>query len=305
MTILHITLEQIEQMFDNQYNQLRLENNAGLDPDALRNAKRQVLMYWHKLQDIVARKVTATEVQLSSLGERTTEDETGIPFVIHGVVDVVQTGDEVILYDIKTYSRENIEKNADTREYFTNQLNVYAYIWQKLYNQKVSKTCIIATELPEDLLALPTNADWQNDPAYIDWDPIVEVPFDQTKMEATLGKFRSVVKDINERKFIPLDSGIIRSQWQQRGVQMVCRKCDARFSCDAYREFANDPKSPVRKALAVYLDSPPTQAARKMPTKKVSVFQYVVDELDYDNGRDENEIEDGLQAATIYLDDNA
>jgi hypothetical protein len=42
-----------------------------------------------------------------------------------------------------------------------------------------------------------------------------------------------------------------------------------------------------------------------MPTKKVSVFQYVVDELDYDNGRDENEIEDGLQAAAIYLDDNA
>jgi hypothetical protein len=291
-------------MFEAQYNQLRLENNAGLDPDALRDAKRQVLMYWHKLQDVVARKVTATEVQLSSLGELTAEKD-GIPFVIHGVVDVVQTGDEVILYDIKTYSRDDITKNQKTREYFTNQLNVYAYIWQKLYRQKVAKTCIIATELPEDLLELPADVDWQTHPAYLDWDPIIEVPFSQTTMEETLQKFRTVVQRINEHEFAPLTTTEIQQQWSAIGVQKICRKCDARFSCDAYREFADNPKSPVRKALAVFLDSPPTQAKKRMPSKQVGVFRFTEDTLEIDTGRDENETESAMQAATIHLDNES
>jgi hypothetical protein len=300
MNILSLTIEQIEQMFENQYNQLRLENNAGLDTNALRDAKRQVIMYWHKLQDTVARKVTATEVQLSSLGERTA-GEHGIPFVIHGVVDVVQTGDEVILYDIKTFSRDAIEKNAKTREYFTNQLNVYAYIWQKLYHQKVSKTCIIATDLPDELLELPADVDWQTHPAYLNWDPIIEVPFSQSMMEETLQKFRSVVQSINEHMFAPLSTTEITTQWSTLGVQKICRKCDAKFSCDAYRAFGKDPQSAVRKALAVYLDPPPTRTQR-MVGKAVGIFRYVEDTFEYDNGRDEHETEAAMQAASIYFD---
>ena len=52
------------------------------------------------------------------------------------MVDIVREHDRTTMYDIKTHDPEFIEANKD---FYQQQLNVYAYIWQNLRAQGLMK----------------------------------------------------------------------------------------------------------------------------------------------------------------------
>ena len=83
---LHLDEDQIHQYFEDVYESLQAEHGFGLDPDTLDDAKRHVLLYWRKLRDRIANRVTETEVPLTLMNQRTPGNRL---FSIHGVIDVV------------------------------------------------------------------------------------------------------------------------------------------------------------------------------------------------------------------------
>jgi hypothetical protein len=247
----NLTLQDIDQLFEDTYESIRAENSGGLDPDALRAAKRQVLLYWEKLGAEVASKVTETEVPLSLMGQKTPKNN--IPYSIYGIVDVVKEGEQVTLYDIKSHS--TMTQIHDDKEKYSPQLNIYAYVWKKLRNVMVSRTCIIATEPPASLTQIRDLEELVNHPDFLDWDPIVDIEFDETRMVDTIDEFGEVVDDIENRHFEPMSSALIVESGVKNDGQVYCRKCDARFSCDAYKEYAQQKSGVTARSVQFYMDS--------------------------------------------------
>ena len=73
------------------------------------------------------------------------------------------------------------------------------------------------------------------------WNPLIQIPFSQEKVEDTITKFACVVDSIESREFKPPSLQKLQDRirgTKQKFATRVCRNCDARFSCDAYREYA-------------------------------------------------------------------
>ena len=245
-----LTVNEIDQLFEDTYESIRAENSGGLDPDALKEAKRQVLLYWEKLGEEVASKVTETEVPLSLMGQKTPVHE--IPYSIYGIVDVVKEGDLVTLYDIKSHPTSQIMEH---KERYAPQLNIYAYIWKKLRNVNVSRTCIIATEPPDSLKLIRDMDELINHPDFLDWDPIIDIEFDELHMVNTINEFGGVVESIENRVFAPMTVIEIQDTGIKNDGQIYCRKCDARFSCDTFIEYAEGKGGRTARSVQFYFDS--------------------------------------------------
>ena len=103
-------------------------------------------------------------------------------------------------------------------------------------------TAIIATQFPRTLKrAIDSDDEVKLAREMEKWDPMIPIPFSQEKVEDTIHKFACVVDKIEERAFRPPALEQLQERikgTKQRFATRICRNCDARYSCDAYREYA-------------------------------------------------------------------
>jgi len=228
--------DELQKMFEINYESLKLQGGHYLTPEVREAAWNQVLFYYKKLKRQVAEKVTKTEVKLT-LPEQ--ETPAGRRFTIEGVVDIVTENDETWMYDVKTHEADYIWKN---KEMYEQQLNVYAYIWEKLRSNKLDHTAIISTVLPSGLRnalrdrpGIPEKIKAETEK----WEPVIPLDFSHEKIKETIREFGAVVDNIQGREFKPvpvntLDSAVGGSA---KFASRYCVNCDGRFSCSSYRKY--------------------------------------------------------------------
>jgi hypothetical protein len=227
--------DRIKEIFEQNYEMLKLEGGHALTQDVLQAAFQQVIYYYRKMRSI-AEKVTDTEVKLT-LPDQITPN--GIRFTIEGIVDIVREEDEVWMYDIKTHDPDYIAGNKD---YYEKQLNVYAYIYEKLRGNQLNHTAIISTAFPSSMkMAIASGDTKRIEQELLKWNPLIEIPYDQNKVKKTIQDFATVVDKIETCCFEPPDLDKIKVKVGGTNTifaTRVCRNCDARFSCETYREYA-------------------------------------------------------------------
>lgn len=229
-----INEQQLREMFDQNFERLRLENGHSLAPDIREAAWEQVLGYWLKLHHI-AETVTDTEVKLNLPNQKTTKKRI---FCIEGVVDIVRENEKVTMYDLKTHDLEFVQENIAL---YRDQLNVYAYIWQTLRGERLDETAVIATPLPEAVsAAIRSGKADQIEATLATWNPVVSIDFDARNVKQTIVAFAKVVDQIEDHEFHPPPASDLAKREGRRGAfaTRVCRNCDVRFSCSSYREYA-------------------------------------------------------------------
>ncbi|SRR5258706_8636568 len=255
--------EFIRRVFEQNYEELRLDSGHAITPDVKQTALNQVLLYWRMLNDI-AQNVTDTEVRLSLPSQETPR---GRDYTIEGVVDILRNNDRTVMYDIKTHNAEYVRANI---ELYEQQLNVYAYIWQELRKQSLDAMAIIATDYPEPVRYALANENKEGLAYAINqWHPVVDIDFDPKRVDQTIAEFGQVVDDIEDGRFTPptLDrlKEIMPGTRNIRFATHVCRNCDARFSCKVYREYAwLGNRSMADRSISYYFDetsSDPEQEA--------------------------------------------
>jgi len=242
---------EIYRMFEQNYQLMRLEGGHALSADVKSAALHQVLFYWRKMRE-VAENVTDTEVKLS-LPEQVTPQ--GRKYGIEGVVDIIRENEKTVMYDIKTHDADYVR--ANTAEY-EKQLNVYAYIWQGLRGQQLAQTAIIATSYPNSIRdAIASNDERRLTKELENWNPLIDISFNQGSVDQTIQEFGEIVDAIESRQFTPPSVEKLKSLLPGKkhtfAVQ-VCRNCDARFSCSAYRNYVRFSASKADSLLKRYLN---------------------------------------------------
>ena len=244
--------EKIRELFEQNYQLLRLEGGHALTEDIKEQALEQVLLYWHKLKDI-ALKVTDAEVRLSLPNQTTPQGRT---FSIEGVVDIVREGDVTHMYDVKTHDMDYIKENI---ELYEEQLNVYAYVWQELRKNMLDLTAVISTSLPKNVkTALRSGDDTQIQRAITAWEPVIPIKLDHDKVKHTIKEFGATVDCIEDGKFHPPSPADLLKKvagTKQTFATNVCRNCDGRFSCAAYREYARGSTKGKAREFVKYFES--------------------------------------------------
>lgn len=227
--------EWIEEQYNINYERLRLEGGHALSPEVKRQGLWQIILYFRKMREI-AETVTETEVKLT-LPEQISPK--GNRFTIEGVVDIIREKNTTTMYDIKTHDADYVNAN---KEDYIDQLNVYTHIWQNLRNERLDGTAVIATQFPRAIKkALDADDDVRMQKEMGKWNPVIQIPFSQEKVEDTINKFACVVDSIESREFKPPSLQKLQDRirgTKQKFATRVCKNCDARFSCDSYREYA-------------------------------------------------------------------
>lgn len=252
----------IERHFEENFQRIKFESGHGLAPEVKEAAKRQVLLYWLRLKE-VAESITDTEVRLNLAGQQTPR---GRKFNIEGVVDIVREKGRTVMYDLKTHDPEYIEKNKSEYE---RQLNVYAHIWQKLRQQELDETAVIATRFPESL-----NVAWENrarTPAVFSeelqkWNPIIQFPFNTQHVEDVIREFARAVDAIEDGVYSPPQTKRLREVevGKDTFATRVCRNCDMRFSCTSYRQYLKTSRSRDLPRFREIYDDTGTQEDRNL-----------------------------------------
>lgn len=259
MTELEIEQE-IHRLFEENYELMRLDGSHALSADVKQAALLQVLFYWKKMRE-VAENVTDTEVKLN-LPEKLTPQ--GRKYGIEGIVDIIRENNRTVMYDIKTHDADYVR--ANTAEY-EKQLNVYAHIWQNLRKQELDQTAIIATSFPVGLREAVRSDDQRRIEKELgNWEPLIDIPFNQESVEKTIAEFGEVVDAIESRQFEPPSVERLKSLLPGKrntfAVQ-VCRNCDARFSCSAYRNYVQASASQADTLLRRFLSDFGSDAERE------------------------------------------
>lgn len=240
---------QIRDFFEQNYEMLRLEGGHALSPEFKAAALEQVLMYWQRLRD-VAEKVTDTEVLLNLPKLLTPK---GREFGIDGVVDIVRENDRTVMYDVKTHEADDVRRNLPEYE---KQLNVYAFIWQRLRQQELDETAVISTAFPESLkIALRSGDAGRLQQELGKWEPLIAIPFNADHVDDTIREFGQIVDAIENGDFAPPSLRKLRDK--PHGMKIifavqVCRNCDARFSCSAYRAYAQSSRGNQESSFRQY-----------------------------------------------------
>lgn len=243
----------IRERFEENFQQLVLESGHTLTADVKQTALQQVLLYWRKLSDI-ANRVTDTEVHLTLPNQTTPQDR---QYTIEGVVDIVREDERVVMYDIKTHDADYVRANLG---FYSQQLNVYAHIWKELRHQPLDEMAVIATDFPEYVRGALNQPDERILQAALEnWDPMVPIDFDPALIDLTLYRFGEVVDQIENGRFAPppldvLQSSIAGVLTHERFGTRICRQCDARFSCDSYRQYARGGRRTAEGVMAYFTD---------------------------------------------------
>lgn len=239
----------IKESFEANFDRIQEETGTGLAPDIKARALQQVIFYWRKLQKI-ATTVSETEVRLNLPRQRS---PAGREYGIEGVVDIVQEDDQTTMYDIKTHDTGYVHTH---REDYSQQLNIYAHIWQILREQPLNQTAVIATSLPERLkeaLAVYDEATTAHELER--WEPVIEIPFMPQAVNAAVSDFGIVVDDIEDGLFAPPRVSRLRERTTDTGATFaknICRNCDARYSCRAYRQYIKTARGRKEFAFKAY-----------------------------------------------------
>ena len=227
--------ELIRHAFERNYERRRMEGGQPLSENSKQAALQQVLFYWRKLRDL-AQKVTVTEVKLNLPAQRT---PSGRKYNIEGVVDVVHEDGQTTIYDIKTNDPEYVRANSN---FYEMQLNVYAYIWQNLQGQSLEKTAVITTALPEVLREALEEGDEEAIASEIEqWQPVIDIPFNQEQVEEAIRNFGEVVDAIEDKQFAPAPVEKLKSRIHGTNIlwaDRICGNCDARYSCSSHRSYS-------------------------------------------------------------------
>jgi len=245
----------IRQTFEENFEQLRLESGHAITAQVKEAALNQVLLYWRKLRDI-AERVTDTEVQLSLPGQETPK---GREFTIEGVVDIIREDNRVIMYDIKAHDADYVRANI---ELYEQQLNVYAHIWETLRGQPLHEAAIIATNYPESVkYALTLDDPGALAYALSKWEPVVPIAYDAARKDRTIYEFGEIVDKIEEGQFEPPPVARLQEKLpgarEERFAVRVCRNCDARFSCSAYRQYAGAVTYLAERGMSYFTEDDP------------------------------------------------
>lgn len=241
----------IRQRYAENFELMRLETGAAISPEVKQAGLEQVLIYWRVMREI-ALNVTDTEVRLS-LPQLESPHER--EFGIEGVVDILRDADRTLMYDIKTHDADYVQAHLDLYE---DQLNVYAHIWEHLHKQKLDGTAVICTRLPARVReALQRDDAVALDRALQAWQPLIEIAFNKRRVEETIRAFGRVVDAIEERDFKPPPLEKLNARYTPdkpvRFATNVCRNCDARFSCGAYRAYARRGRGQVERNFARFI----------------------------------------------------
>ena len=244
--------------FEENFERIRFESGHGLAPEIKEAAKRQVLFYWLRLKE-VAESITDTEVRLNLAGQVTPKKR---KFNIEGVVDIVREKGRTVMYDLKTHDPEYIKNNASEYE---RQLDVYAHIWQKLRQQELDETAVIATRFPDSL-----GAAWdrrKEDPRRYEqelqnWNPIIEFKFSTKHVDDVVREFGRTVDAIEDGVYSPPAPTRLRKieVGKRTFATRVCRNCDVRFSCGSYRQYIKTSRSrDLPRMREIYEDAGPEE----------------------------------------------
>lgn len=234
--------DKIEECFEKNFERLRLESGHSITPEVKRQALLQIHMYYRKLKAI-AETVTDTEVKLT-LPQQVSPK--GNKFTVEGVVDIIRDDQKntTTMYDIKTHDGAYVEGN---KEKYEKQLNVYTHIWQELRQQSLDSVAIVATQFPRKLKkALDDGDSTKIEKELADWNPVIEMPFSQKNVEETITEFACVVDKIESGEFKSPSIEKLKEKiggTRQKFATRICRNCDARFSCDSYREYSQQTTS--------------------------------------------------------------
>jgi len=243
--------QRIVEMFEENYQSLRLAGGHALTEDIKQTALRQVIAYYRKLRHI-AEKITETEVKLTLPNETTTN---GNKFNIEGIVDIVREDDEVWMYDLKTHDADYIRNHT---EFYESQLNVYAHIWQNLRKNHLDHTAIISTSLPENVKTAFTRGDDKDMELALDaWEPVIDITYKQENVDQTVKEFADVVDNIEARRFSAPHVKRLKEKVKGPEVQFatyVCRNCDARYSCSSYRDYVKQSGARSQAEFRKYLE---------------------------------------------------
>lgn len=107
--------------------------------------------------------------------------------------------------------------------------------------QPLDQTAIIATAFPDtvkDALRKKNEVAIQKQMDL--WNPLVEMPLRQEKVQDTITEFGTTVDAIESKKFKLPKVEVLKEEvgtTRQKFGTRVCRNCDARFSCTSYRNF--------------------------------------------------------------------
>lgn len=231
----HEIIEKIREFFEDNYETMRLDGGHAITEDAKQTALTQVLLYYEKMKE-VATKVTHTEVKLTLPDQKTPKGRT---FTIEGIVDIVRDDDETWMYDIKTHDPDYITSNIHLYE---KQLNVYAHIWQELRQEELDNTAVISTAFPQSLKqAYLLNDMYRIKYEMAKWQPLIPVPLKQENVVETVLDFAGIVDEIEDKHFHPASVDILAATMDGTNTLFatrICHNCDARFSCNSYREYA-------------------------------------------------------------------
>ena len=248
----------IAEAFEENYEAIRIETARPLSPAGRDAALRQVLLYWRRMNG-VAERITDTEVKLTLPNQRS---PSGRAFSINGVVDIVRDDEHTVMYDIKTHDEAYVRKH---KELYEEQLNVYAHIWHELRGEPLDESAIIATRFPECMQeALDAGDDEALQYHLSHWDPLIPMPFDMERVRYTIEEFGRTVDNIEEGCFEPPPPERLQEIVYENKTfaYRTCRQCDARFSCETYREYMTEAagrgKSTYWRFLEGY-DSDPDQ----------------------------------------------
>jgi len=248
----------IREIVEENFELLVAESGHTISAEAKQTALNQVLLYWRKLRD-VAERVTDTEVHLTLPNQETPQ---GREYTIEGVVDIVREDDRVIMYDIKTHDADYVRANL---ELYKQQLNVYAHIWQELRQQPLDAMAVIATDFPREVKEALSNPDPRAlEMALAQWYPIIPIEYDPAHKDETIFAFGEVVDKIESGEFAPpsleeLESFVTGGWRRERFATRVCRNCDARFSCDVYRQYAMGRRRVAEGGMAYFVEDDPDQ----------------------------------------------
>lgn len=238
MSVTSATIEDfLRSAFEANFERLREETGNMLTPESKIAAREQVLLYYRRLRAL-AESVTETEVRLT-LPEQ--QSPAGRRYTLEGVVDIVREQDTTVMYDIKTYLDAEAAQGYIEPHY--RQLSVYAHIWQTLRAQPLDQVAVIATRPTPSLRYVLSGGDPRAiERAIQAWQPVLELKVQEEAVAETVADFGRVVDAIEEHRFAPPAVDVLRAPSRPGGKVTfgtdVCVNCDARFSCDSYRQFA-------------------------------------------------------------------
>lgn len=247
----------IHECFSENYTSLASETGKSLSLKQQEAAIQQVVYYLYRMWDI-AEKVTETEVKLVLPGQRTRKNR---KYNLLGVVDLVSDDSGTRMYDLKTLEKDVILEDKDK---FKKQLSIYSHIWKGIKDQKLDGTAIIATSVPSEIKKAvkefieDPEARFNEFQSAIDKvEPIISVDVNEAQIQNFLTEFGDTIDKIEERVFTP--ASVLELRTKQPGSNsdfgsLVCRNCDARYSCDSYREYIGTARGKVRTLFGQYWD---------------------------------------------------